>query len=606
MRFRSEFTGKLSPAGWAFCGAGALLILGYAGAGLFLRPGAHLNAAGDLGQCLAAVLGCVGLAAPAIANRRRSRTFWWLWSFSALLWLGAQGAWTYFEVVLRQDVPNPFLGDVVFFLRAVPIMGALALRPHDSRKGVSAHIAYLDSALLVFWWVYLYVFAVIPWQYVSPQIVRYGVNYDALEFVENGIIAAGLAYLFFSAKADWRRVYLHLLGASLTFAAGAVLVDVAIDRNAYYTGSAYDIPLIIGMVWMGFAGVYARHTPPAVEPETAPSPLAGAWVAAVAIIAVFSMPVFSMWNIWYSSAPVAVKQFRGGVTQSAILVGVFFIFLRQRWADRDRSRLLEGSQRSFETLKSLQSQMIQAEKLVSVGQLAAGAAHEINNPLTGILGYSDLLLDDPTLSEKHRARIDKIRTLARRIEGLTGGLLSFARRVPPEKSLLDINQSIATAIHLSNLDLKQKSIHVDLRIQEGLPPVRGDDNQILQVFFNLIDNAVDALEEVGGGSLIIQTGIHDASVLIEFSDSGPGIQFPSQVFDPFFTTKPVGKGTGLGLSICYGIVQEHGGRIQCFNRAEGGATFLVELPIARVTPPADPSAIEPLVHASAGPSRERP
>ena len=204
----------------------------------------------------------------------------------------------------------------------------------------------------------------------------------------------------------------------------------------------------------------------------------------------------------------------------------------------------------------------------------------------------------PALSEKHRARIDKIRTLARRIEGLTGGLLSFARRVPPEKSLLDINQSIATAIHLSNLDLKQKSIRVELRTQEALPPVRGDDNQILQVFFNLIDNAVDALEEVGGGSLIIQTGIHDASVLVEFSDSGPGIQSPSQVFDPFFTTKPVGKGTGLGLSICYGIVQEHGGRIQCFNRAEGGATFLVELPIARVTPPADPSAIEPLVHVS--------
>jgi signal transduction histidine kinase len=600
MRFRSEFTGKLSPAGWAFFAASSLLILGYASAAAFLHPGARLTAVGDVGQCLAAVLGSIGLAAPAIANRRRTRTFWWLWSFSCVLWLGAQAAWTYFEVVLRQEVPNPFLGDVVFFLRAVPIMGAMALRPHDTRKGVSAHIAYLDSALLVFWWVYLYVFAVIPWQYVSPQITRYGVNYDALEFVENGIIAAGLAYLFFSAKTDWRRVYLHLLGASLTFAAGAVLVDVAIDRNAYYTGSAYDIPLIIGLVWMGFAGVYARHAAPAVEPETDRSPAAGAWVAAVAIIAVFSMPVFSMWNIWYSAAPSAVKTFRAGVTQSAILVGVFFVFLRQRWADRDRSRLLEGSQRSFETLKNLQSQMIQAEKLVSVGQLAAGAAHEINNPLTGILGYSDLLMDDPTLPEKHRVRIDKIRTLARRIEGLTGGLLSFARRVPPERSLLDINQCISTAIHLSNLDLKQKSIHVDLRTQEALPPVRGDGNQILQVFFNLIDNAIDALEEVGGGTLIIQTGLHDASVLIEFSDSGPGIQSPSQVFDPFFTTKPVGEGTGLGLSICYGIVQEHGGRIQCFNRAEGGATFLVELPIARVTPPADPSSLEPMIHSSAG------
>ena len=161
------------------------------------------------------------LAAPAIATRRKTRTFWWLWSFSCLLWLGGQVAWTYFEVVLRQEVPNPFLGDVVYFLRAVPIMGALALRPHDSRKGVSVHIAYLDSALLVFWWVYLYVFAVIPWQYVSPEIVPLWLNYDWLEWVENGIVAAGLAYLFISARTDWRAVYLHLLGASLTFAAGA-------------------------------------------------------------------------------------------------------------------------------------------------------------------------------------------------------------------------------------------------------------------------------------------------------------------------------------------------------------------------------------------------
>jgi signal transduction histidine kinase len=97
--------------------------------------------------------------------------------------------------------------------------------------------------------------------------------------------------------------------------------------------------------------------------------------------------------------------------------------------------------------------------------------------------------------------------------------------------------------------------------------------------------------------LIIRTATRDASVLIEFSDSGPGIQFPGQVFDPFFTTKPVGKGTGLGLSICYGIIQEHGGRIQCFNRAEGGATFVVELPIGRVTPAADISSLEP-VHSS--------
>jgi signal transduction histidine kinase len=107
---------------------------------------------------------------------------------------------------------------------------------------------------------------------------------------------------------------------------------------------------------------------------------------------------------------------------------------------------------------------------------------------------------------------------------------------------------------------------------------------VLQVFFNLISNAVDALEEVGGGKLVIRTSHADGKLLIEFSDSGPGIKSPQHVFDPFFTTKPVGKGTGLGLSICYGIVQEHGGRIECFNRPEGGATFLVEFPTNALEP----------------------
>jgi signal transduction histidine kinase len=137
-----------------------------------------------------------------------------------------------------------------------------------------------------------------------------------------------------------------------------------------------------------------------------------------------------------------------------------------------------------------------------------------------------------------------------------------------------------SAMHLSNLDLHGKRIEVDTQTDPDLPSVRGDANQILQVFFNLISNAVDALEEVGGGKLVIRTRRDEWRVTVEFADSGPGIKSPHQVFDPFFTTKPVGKGTGLGLSICYGIVQEHGGRIECFNRPEGGATFVVEFPFA--------------------------
>jgi signal transduction histidine kinase len=259
--------------------------------------------------------------------------------------------------------------------------------------------------------------------------------------------------------------------------------------------------------------------------------------------------------------------------------------------------LLEASRDSLENLKHIQSQMIQTEKLVSIGQLAAGAAHEINNPLTGILGYSDLLADDPALGDRQRQVAEKIRMLARRIKSLVTSLLSFARRVPIEKTDLDINQVIGNALHLSNLYLRGKKVIIETATDPKLPAVRGDANQILQVFFNLMSNAVDALEEVGGGKLVIRTDHNPERVFIEFSDTGPGIKSPHQVFDPFFTTKPVGKGTGLGLSICYGIVQEHGGHIECFNRPQGGATFLVDFPAVVDGHPAPAAPADPDIAA---------
>jgi two-component system NtrC family sensor kinase len=240
--------------------------------------------------------------------------------------------------------------------------------------------------------------------------------------------------------------------------------------------------------------------------------------------------------------------------------------------------LLAQSERSIENLQRLQAQIVQSEKLVSLGQLAAGAAHEINNPLTAILGFSDLLAGDPALPEKARSTASKIRDQARRTKTLVGNLLSFARQVPAERTLLDINTVVTNAVQLRTLDLRSGRVRIELQLESVLPGVRGDGNQLMQVFFNMINNAVDAMESVQGGVLTIKTLRDRAYVVVLFSDNGPGLKEPSRVFDPFYTTKPVGKGTGLGLSICFGIVQEHSGRILCYNRQEGGAVFRVELP----------------------------
>jgi signal transduction histidine kinase len=568
----------MSPACWALTAGWALLVGSYTVAALTVPNSRGLTAFGDIVQCLAAIFACGGLILNWRTTEKRTRVFWVLLSLGCFAWLVGQSIWTYFEVVLRQNAPNPFIGDVILFLHPVPMIGALALKPHDKRDDLNVHIGYLDFSLLLVWWVYLYLFVVIPWQYIAPNVLTYGWSYDHLAAIENLVLTVGFAVLITRARGAWKEVYAHLFSASLLYAAGSYITNRAIDRLDYYTGSPFDLPLVASFVWFGTAGVMAYRLKPVRETVTPRDDLSKKWAALLAMTAVFSIPLMALWSLWGSRNPQDVRVFRIGVTQVTLVIVALLIALRQRLVDHDRIRLLEESHESLEHLKHFQSQMVQTEKLVSLGQLAAGAAHEINNPLTGILGYSDLLVDDPALGERQRAVAEKIRTLSRRIKTLVTSLLSFARRVPTEKLSLDLNQIVASALHLSNLDLRGKHIHVITKGDPDLPSMHGDANQVLQVFFNLISNAVDALEEVGGGKLVIETSHDDGRLFARFSDTGPGIKSPQHVFDPFFTTKPVGKGTGLGLSICYGIVQEHGGRIECFNRPEGGATFVVEFP----------------------------
>lgn len=569
----------MSWACWALTLSWVLLVGSYTVAALTVHNGPGLTAFGDVVQCLAAMFACGGLILNWRTTEKRTRVFWVLLTLGCFAWLVGQTIWTYFEVDLRQSVPNPFIGDVILFLHPVPMIGALALKPHDKRDDLNVHIGYLDFSLLLVWWVYLYLFIVIPWQYVAPNVLAYGWSYDHLAAIENLSLVVGFAVLITKARGAWKEVYAHLFSASLLYAAGSYITNRAIDRMDYYTGSPFDLPLVASFVWFGTAGIMAYRLKPPREVSASDGDRSKIWAARLAMTAVFSIPLMALWSLWSTRNPPDVRMFRIGVTQVTLMVAALLIAMRQRLVDHDRIRLLEQSHESFENLKHFQAQMVQTEKLVSLGQLAAGAAHEINNPLTGILGYSDLLVDDPALGERQRVVAEKIRTLSRRIKTLVTSLLSFARRVPSEKLALDLNQVIASALHLSNLDLRGKHIQVQNEADPDLPHIYGDANQILQVFFNLISNAVDALEEVGGGKLVIRTSHDQEKLSIEFSDSGPGIKSPQQVFDPFFTTKPVGKGTGLGLSICYGIVQEHGGRIECFNRPEGGATFVVEFPI---------------------------
>ena len=567
---------------------------------VFPQGSQQLSTFGNLVQCIVPLIANGFLLLNAGTPHWRRNIFWMFLALSCTLWMLGEFDWTYVEVYEHEHAPVMYGGDIVFFLRGIPMMAALALQPHRRREELQLRLGYLDFVSLLTWWTFLYIFVVFPWMYALPSEAQYNFNYDLISNIQNMVIVGGLAYLWLRSKGAWRLVYANLFGAATLYMLSSVMINVAISTHRYSTGSPYDLPLVSSFLWLALTGFIAYRNRAALEtsgdeePAAPPDNFLGdrTWASRLAMAAAISLPLFAIYSVHYSHEAHEIRDYRTLTTLIASIPLMLIIFARTYIADKDRARLLSRSQQSVENLQRLQAQLVQTEKLVSLGQLAAGAAHEINNPLAAILGYSDLLADDPTLTEKARATSAKIRDQARRTKTLVGNLLSFARQVPPERTLLDINTVVTNAMQLRSLDLRSAKTRVELQLESVLPGVRGDGNQLMQVFFNIINNAVDAMESHDGGVLTIKTVRDRGNVIILFSDTGPGIKEPHRVFDPFYTTKPVGKGTGLGLSICFGIVQEHTGKIMCYNNQTGGAVFRVELPaVLAALPTRDPHLV---------------
>ena len=231
---------------------------------------------------------------------------------------------------------------------------------------------------------------------------------------------------------------------------------------------------------------------------------------------------------------------------------------------------------------SLQAKLVHAEKMATVGNLVSGVAHEVNNPLTAILGFTDLLLENPEIPESAKSDLQVVLQEAQRTRVIVQNLLSFARQAPAQRQPVQVTSVLRHTLKLRSYDFISHGVDVQERFDPRLPEIVGDPHQLQQVFLNILNNAYDAVREAGRpGRIEIETARRGECVEVSIRDNGIGISQPDKIFDPFFTTKEVGKGTGLGLSICYGIVREHGGEISCENNTESpGCTFVVRLPLA--------------------------
>jgi PAS domain S-box-containing protein len=286
---------------------------------------------------------------------------------------------------------------------------------------------------------------------------------------------------------------------------------------------------------------------------------------------------------WGKENPIGMMGLRSHVERqySSGEENLLVAISRQLATTIEKVRLYEETCKAYEDLRRTQEQLLQSEKMSAVGQLIAGVAHELNNPLTAILGYAQLL-ESESLNDRAQDYVAKMFKQAQRTHRVVQNLLSFARQRTPERSEIDLRKVLDETLGLRDYDLKINRIAVEKDLGSDPALVVADPHQLEQVFLNIINNAVDAVMETGhAGKLRIKI-VRDANFLgVQFADDGPGIKDPKRIFDPFYTTKNVGKGTGLGLSICYGIVKEHGGDITAVNGLNGGAVIEVRLPMAQ-------------------------
>ena len=276
-------------------------------------------------------------------------------------WLCSQVLWTYFEVVLRKETPNPFVGDVILFLHIVPMMAALAVQPHMRQERHITRLGSLDVVLLLIGWLYLYLFLVIPWQYVHPDEAIYGHNFNMLYLAEHLVFLFGLVLVSRNSPKPWKIIYVQFFGASTLYALGSIAAGVAIDFHTYYTGSFYDLPLIAAMTWFAGVGLGASRLL-RDEPERIIAAKHSIWAARLAMLAVITTPLMVAWATFWQGTPQAIRTYRLVLTIAVMLVMGVLVFVKQQLLDGKLLQLLQESHQNLQEMVRLRDDLTDKEK----------------------------------------------------------------------------------------------------------------------------------------------------------------------------------------------------------------------------------------------------
>jgi signal transduction histidine kinase/CheY-like chemotaxis protein len=564
--------------------AGAAFLLLYALASL--ATGQDAVALGDLAQLLPPLAYAGFTTWLARQSRGQARTFWKLNAVHALMWAMGQATWTYFDV-FAGGVPVISATDPLFFMSGIPLAAALYGRPERDRPRWLFDIVLLDLILIALFAAFIYIYFVVTILVTGGREDLYNETFRQLMNARNLLLAVWAAWVWHTAPSpQWRRTLgILAAGLGLVFVGGITndLVDAAANASS---GSLWDLVYMAPYVVMLIAAASAYDEKLFEPDEAAPALSRLPVVSLIAITLLVAIPAIDQVARQLLDVSAATESLRTRVTVAMMIPFGIVVVVREF---RSRRALIRAGQ----DLASTREQLVQKEKLAAVGQLVSGVAHELNNPLQGVLGYAELMLAaKPTELESEELRA--IRDNANRAAGIVRNLLTFAGRGSTARGWQHVNTIVREAIATCQPHLAGAGVEIRFEAADRVPLVYVDQTRLEDVIVNLIENAAAAIAarrdgqslspivpERARGEIVITTHLEHERIVVDVADNGSGLKEEdlTRVFDPFFTTREVGKGTGLGLSVCYGIVREHGGHISARNRASGGAVFTVELPV---------------------------
>ena len=520
--------------------------------------------------------------------RGQVRVFWNLNGIHGIVWAIGQGVLTYYAT-LGGGAPVMSPSDPIFFVSCIPLAAALYGRPEHDKPRWLFDIVLLDLVLIALFAAFVYIYFVVSIVVTGGPGQMYDDNLRLLLNARNLLLAVWAAWVWRSSISPaWRKMLgVYAAGLTLTFVAGVAL-DLVERVGQYAAGGLWDLLWMAPYVVMALAAAVAFEEQLFDPAEEAPRLARLPVVSMIAITLLVAIPTIDEISRRLFAVSPQTESLRTRLALAMMFPFGVVVVVREFLS---RRALIRAGQE----LVSAREQLVQKEKLAAVGQLVSGVAHELNNPLQGVLGYVELMLAArPAGHEADELRA--IRDNANRAAGIVRNLLTFAGRTSSARGWLQMNRVVRDAVAVRERPLREADIDLRVELADRLPLVYIDHSRLEDVLVNLIQNAENAIAArragtgmpsavpTGGrGEITLTTSWRGEPdrILVEVFDNGSGLREEdlNRVFDPFFTTREVGQGTGLGLSVCYGIVREHGGQINARNAVGGGAAFTIELPV---------------------------